>query len=273
LTPPSHGAAQLYKAVYQARRALLTAGSGVTPEAVLLVQSEELRLEAPGEVGTDVESFQALARRALEPREALRELAAAQGCHLSCSEIAFEIERGLGMLEATLRDLPLRHRSQWAAFEPSWRLLSPHEQGVFARLEVFRGGFRREAAEAVAGATLAVLSALADNSLVRRTPVGRYELHELLRQFAEEKLSASPEHKNAARQAHARYYCQYLARQEARLKGPDHQAALGEIAEELENIRVAWRWAAAGGRWTRCSPRSPRCSSRRSMGWLFKRVS
>jgi len=175
------------------------------------------------------------------------ELAAAQGRHLSCQEIAFEIERGLGVLEATLRDLPLRHRSQRAAFEPSWQSLSPHEQRVFAQLSVFRGGFRREAALAVAGAGLAVLHALADHSLVRRTSGGRYELHELLRQFGEEKLGGQPEVLRSTRAHHARYYCQLLARQEPRLKGPDHQAALDEVAEELENLRVAWRWVAAQG--------------------------
>lgn len=183
------------------------------------------------------------------------ELAAAQGRFLSCTEIAFEIKRGLGVLEAALRDLPVRHRSQRAAFEPSWQSLAPHEQQVFTQLSVFRGGFRREAAQVVAGANQAVLLGLADKSLLRRTRGGRYELHELLRQFGEEKLQeqlASLETEEvslleATRDRHARYYCQYLARQEARLKGPDHQAALGEIAEELENIRVAWRWAAAGG--------------------------
>lgn len=175
------------------------------------------------------------------------ELAAARGHLLSCAEIADEIERGLGVLEAALRDLPLRHRSQRAAFEPSWQSLSPHEQQVFARLSVFRGGFRREAAEAVTGASLAVLSGLVEKSLLRRAPDGRYALHELLRQFAEEKLAARRERLEAARDRHARYYCQHLARQEARLKGPEHQAALGEVAGEVENLRAAWRWAAARG--------------------------
>jgi tetratricopeptide (TPR) repeat protein len=112
---------------------------------------------------------------------------------------------------------------------------------------VFRGGFRREAAEAVTGATLAMLSSLVDKSLLRRNPSGRYNLHELLRQFGEEKLGAQPEHLEHTRDCHARHCCQYLARQESRLKGADHQAALKEITEELDNIRAAWRWAAARG--------------------------
>jgi predicted ATPase/DNA-binding SARP family transcriptional activator len=175
------------------------------------------------------------------------ELAAAQGRALSCAEIAQEIERGLGVLESALRDLPIRHRTQRAAFEPSWQSLSDDGQEVFARLSVFRGGFRREAAEAVTGATLAMLSSLVDKSLLRRTSSGRYNLHELLRQFGEEKLKAEPERLEHTRDRHARYCCQYLARQESRLKSADHQTALKEITEELDNIRAAWRWAAARG--------------------------
>jgi predicted ATPase/DNA-binding SARP family transcriptional activator len=175
------------------------------------------------------------------------ELAAAQGRALECAEIADEIERGLGVLEAALHDLPARHRTQRAAFEPSWQSLSVHEQQVFARLSVFRGGFRRDAAEAVAGATLPILSSLVDKSLLRRAPSGRYGLHELLRQFAEEKLSAAPEDLEATRDRHAQFYCQSLAQHESRLKGSDHQAAMSEIAQELDNIRAAWRWSAARG--------------------------
>jgi len=47
-----------------------------------------------------------------------------------------------------------------AVFDQSWKLLTEEEQGVLLRLSVFQGGFRREAAEQVADATLAVLSTL-----------------------------------------------------------------------------------------------------------------
>lgn len=71
-----------------------------------------------------------------------------------------------------------------ATFEHSWRLLSSTEQQVLRRLSVLRGGFQREAATAVAGATLSVLASLVSKSLVRRTEEGRYDLHELVRQYA-----------------------------------------------------------------------------------------
>ena len=95
------------------------------------------------------------------------ELAATWVRLLSCAEIAAELERGLDFLQASTRDLPERHRSMRAVFAHSWQLLDAEEQQVLRRLAVFRGGFTRAAAEQVAGATLAVLAALVDKSLVR----------------------------------------------------------------------------------------------------------
>jgi len=49
---------------------------------------------------------------------------------------------------------------------------------VFRQLSVFRGGFQRAAAEQVADASLAILSALVNKSLLRWDPIGRYQIHE-----------------------------------------------------------------------------------------------
>ena len=59
-----------------------------------------------------------------------------------------------------MRDVPERHRSLRAAFDQSWRLLSVEQQDVLARLSVLRGDFAREAAVAVAGTDLRLLSEL-----------------------------------------------------------------------------------------------------------------
>ena len=98
------------------------------------------------------------------------ELAAAWVRLLSCREIAQEIERNLDFLSTSARDLPERHRSMRAVFDHSWQMLSAEEQRVLRALSVFRGGFLREAAEQVTGASLSLLSALVTRSLVHRTP-------------------------------------------------------------------------------------------------------
>lgn len=64
---------------------------------------------------------------------------------------------------------------------------------VFARLAVFRGGFAGQAAAQVAGVAATALAQLAAKSLVRRVGDGRYQLHELLRQFGAIKLAAFEE--------------------------------------------------------------------------------
>jgi len=61
-----------------------------------------------------------------------------------------EIEQGLDILGTSARDVPARHRNMRAVLDHSWDVLSETQRSVFMRLSVFRGGFRREAAEQVA---------------------------------------------------------------------------------------------------------------------------
>jgi predicted ATPase/DNA-binding SARP family transcriptional activator len=171
------------------------------------------------------------------------ELAASWVKMLTCEEIADEIARSLDFLEAGWQDIPQRHKSIRAVFEQSWNLLPEMEKRVFMALSVFRGLFRREAAQQVAGAKLSVLSALVDKSLVQRASTERYELHELLRQYAAEKLADDPEEEQHTLQAYCGFYADFLHQRETDLKGARQFEALKEINEEIDNIRKAWRLA------------------------------
>jgi predicted ATPase/DNA-binding CsgD family transcriptional regulator len=166
------------------------------------------------------------------------ELAAAWARVLPCAEIAREIERSLDILATTLRNVPDKHRSMRAVFDYSWNLLSPDAQLALKRLSVFQGGFRREAAEQVAGARLPILAALVDKSLLRVNANGRYDLHELLLHYARERLDSEP-----IRRLHSAYYAGFLAQRLESLKGAPQLAALQEIEAELENVRAAWNRA------------------------------
>jgi predicted ATPase/DNA-binding SARP family transcriptional activator len=163
---------------------------------------------------------------------------------LTPAEIAAEIGQGLDFLETDFRDMPVRQRSVRAVFDHSWHLLSEREREVFQALSVFRRGFTHQAAGQVIGASLRELRALVDKSLLHRTPMGRYEVHELLQQYAAEKLEGSPAADEAARDRHCAYYAAALQQWEANLKGPRPRAALAEIETESENARLAWTWAA-----------------------------
>lgn len=173
------------------------------------------------------------------------ELAAAWVSSLSCAEIAADLALGLDVLSTRLRDLPERHRSMQAVFDQSWARLDDAERSALRRLAVFRGGFRREAAEAVAGASLVTLSSLVDRSLLRLEPDGRFQLHELLRQYAEAHLWETPEEAARAEAAHAACYVAFVEDRLPRLLGDDYRSALAEIREALDNVRAAWRWAVA----------------------------
>jgi DNA-binding NarL/FixJ family response regulator len=116
---------------------------------------------------------------------------------------------------------------------------------VFVRLSVFRGGATAEAARQVAGATLDVLAGLVDKALLRPLPNGRYEIHELLRQFAAEQLAGAAKEgeQNDAQRQHSAYYLNLLAGQEQRLQSPEQRTALDIIQIDYENINAAWRLA------------------------------
>jgi predicted ATPase/class 3 adenylate cyclase len=172
------------------------------------------------------------------------ELAATWTSTLSCQEIAQEIERNLDFLAVSVRDLPARHRSIRAVFDHSWQLLTTEEQHALQRLSVFRGGFTREAAEQVAGATLPRLLALASKSLLRRTAGDRYDLHELIRHYTAAQLARDPQAKAATHDRHSSYYATLLQRWEAPMKSASQQAAVAEVSLEIDNMRLAWQWAA-----------------------------
>jgi len=175
------------------------------------------------------------------------ELAAAWVGVRSCEEIAQEIARGPDPLTTRLRNVPARHRSIRATFEHSWQLLPETERALLAQLSVFRGGFGREAVGAVTGATATTLSDLLNKSLVRQVAPDRYDMHQLLRQYAAEKLESMPTAREAAQTQHARYFNAFLGRQQPRLKTAEQCQALQEIEIKIENARLAWDVAVSRG--------------------------
>lgn len=168
------------------------------------------------------------------------ELAAGWLEMLSVDEIAGEIERSLDFLETDLRDVPERHRSLRAVFDYSWGLLEEEHQEAFMRLSVFRGGFEREAAQKVAGASLRTLTTLINKSLIRRLPSGRYEINKLVRQYAEDHFNRVID-SDQIRKEHAKYYADFLLRTNKAFNTHKEQNAVDAIETELPNIQAAWQ--------------------------------
>ncbi len=175
------------------------------------------------------------------------ELAASWTKALSCAEIANEIQRGLDFLTTNKRNVLERHQSMQAVFDHSWRLLTDAERQAFPKLSVFRGGFRREAAAQVAGASLAVLAGLVDKSFLRVNEDGRYDIHELMRQYGEEHFNTVLGAKKNSQNQHCTYFADFLHQRQPTLRSPEQAGALDEIENELDNIRESWRWAVEQG--------------------------
>ncbi len=168
-------------------------------------------------------------------------LAAAWIDTLAVDEIAAEIEKSIDLLETEKRDVPDRQRSVRAVIESSWSQVDASARNLLKRLSVFRGGFTRTAAQEAAGASLRGFSQLVDRALLRRDPdTGRYSIHELLRQYAEEQLKLSSDEEQSAHESHAKYFADFMKTREAHLHDNRSKTALLEIGADIDNIRSAW---------------------------------
>ena len=161
---------------------------------------------------------------------------------LSLHEIVDEIRQSLEFLQVDKRDLPERQRSIHAVFDTTWKRLSTSEQQCFMKLSVFRGGFTREAAKVVAGASLLILQSLMSKALVSRTPRGRYEIHELLRQYAEEQLvkSGSEAETNLA---YAQFFVDLAETSEPELRRARHVEVTEILEIEYDNLTRTMQWS------------------------------
>ena len=176
------------------------------------------------------------------------ELAASWTRYMDCAEIVSEIERNIDFLGSTLRNVPERHRQMRAVFEQSWQLLDETERSAFSRLSVFRGGFTRAAAGDVTGAAMPVLASLVDKSLVRQNVDGRYDVHEVLRQFAGLRLADDAAELRSCGAAHGDHFIRFLADRLDAMQGPGQMEATAQVIAELPNVRSAWQLALETGR-------------------------
>jgi WD40 repeat protein/predicted ATPase/DNA-binding SARP family transcriptional activator/uncharacterized protein YjbI with pentapeptide repeats len=210
---------------------------------------ERAQSQAPG-LGREADDLAAVARlcRMLGGLPLAIELAARWVGHYTCDEIATQLQADLDFLVAHGPDTSERHHSMRAVFDYSWSMLREPERQALARLSVFGATFDRAAAGAVAATSVSALAALVDASLLRHLGVGRYGIHELVRQFAAARCAERGE-VEALAERHSAYYLDLVAQQEARLYGDAPQLAAAVIRDAADNIRQAWSWAVAHGAW------------------------
>lgn len=196
------------------------------------------------------------------------ELAAARSKLLGPQALLTRLVHRFRLLMSGAHDLPLRHQTLKSALDWSYALLSSEEQQLFARLAVFVGGWRLEAAEWVAGAragsqpreggalplefadaraaVLEVQASLLDQSLLQQLPTadgeGRLTMLETMREYAMDQLVAS-DGVALAQQQHASYCLQLAEEAEPQLIGPDQLTWFGRLEEDHANLRAALTWA------------------------------
>lgn len=192
----------------------------------------------------DVEAISALVRH-LGGNPLAIELAASWVRTLSPTAIAREISKSVDFLKTDGQHIAPRHRSLRAAFEGSWGLLDRSGRSAFRALSVFRGGFTAESALRIADVALPTLATLVSKSLLGRPSADRYEMLEVVRQYARERLLALPDEARDRLDRHAEHFLALLAGEETRLKGTEQAQAIERLARDEANLAAAWRHAAA----------------------------
>jgi predicted ATPase/DNA-binding SARP family transcriptional activator len=151
----------------------------------------------------------------------------------------------LEQLTGGSRDRPARHQTLRATIDWSYRLLSPREQLLFARLSVFAGGCGLDAVESICNPdggldVQEAIASLIDKSLVRQEgeQEPRFSLLETLRDYAAERLRERGE-QHAIRDRHAEHFLLLAETLEPALKGPRQVECLARLDRELDNARGA----------------------------------
>lgn len=171
------------------------------------------------------------------------ELAASWLRSLPIETIAHEIETGLDLLKTRDRDWEDRHRSMRTVFDSSWKLLTEEQRCIMQYFSLFRGGATAEALREITGASVDTLADLVDQSMLRKGTNGRYQVNELLRQYAFEQLEAGDEYEDAISYFSAYFLTRFMPQLEPQIKDRRHLEAMRRIDADFHNVAVAWNYA------------------------------
>jgi predicted ATPase/DNA-binding XRE family transcriptional regulator len=171
------------------------------------------------------------------------ELAAARVDILQVNEILEQLDHHFDLLVSDKRGMIPRHQTMRASLDWSWNLLTESEQIFMRQLPVFASGWTLESAQAVCeGDVLNLISALVRKSLIvvnqETSRETRYHFHEIIRQYARERLIEAGEEKNV-RERHLQYFLGLSKLAETALRGPAQMEWFARMHREHPNIRAA----------------------------------
>ncbi len=181
------------------------------------------------------------------------ELAAARMVSMSAEEVRDRLGDRFRLLSGGRRGVE-RHQTLRQAVQWSYDLLAGDERAVLECCSVFADGFDLEAISAVHACDDEYLMLDLMESLVRKSLVlaeqhdrsTRYRVLETIRQFGEERLTASASVLDV-RERHARYYSERIRHHWQLWDGPGQRVGLDWVDTEFANLRSANRWATERG--------------------------
>jgi len=89
------------------------------------------------------------------------------------------------------------------------------------------------------------LRGLVDKSMLQVQAAGRYAIHDLVQQYAEQKLGETGALQSKVRDRHSAFYLERMAGWERELKSARQRQVLEEIDWQIGDVQIGWLWAAA----------------------------
>ena len=175
------------------------------------------------------------------------ELAAAKVETFSAEQIAKQLDESFNLLTGGSRTALPRQQTLRASIDWSWNLLTESEQTMMRQLAVFSGGWTLDAALAICdGDVMGLTSTLVRKSLIVMNQEGRretrYGFHEVVRQYACEKLNEINAVETLS-QRFAAYFVALAEEAESKLFGPDEIEWLDWLEIENPNLRAVLEWS------------------------------
>ncbi len=178
------------------------------------------------------------------------ELAAARMRAMSAQEIEKRLDNRFKLLTGGSREALPRQQTLRALMDWSYDLLSEKEKRLIANLSVFQGGWKLEAAEAVASCEeiesweiIDLLTSLVDKSMIvfdYSLDNPRYKMLETVKQYATEKaLEDSSIDLEMLRRKHLKYFLELSEDAKKEIKGANQLHWYTVLNSEIDNIRTA----------------------------------
>lgn len=182
------------------------------------------------------------------------ELAAGRLSIFTLSELLVQLDQQLPVLASKRVDLPDRQKTMRNAITWTYELLDPNERRLFTWLSVYEPDISLDSIRHVARQLeltedpLDLVQFLVARSLIRpvrvTTEIPRYQMLQMLREYAHEQLTATGED-HLARRSQAMDMVAFADQAEEKSRTPEAGIWFGRIKDEIPNIQAAMKWANA----------------------------